>query len=84
MEFTPCLEKSTLVTQPSLTSRTLEVKTADNQKFEATLTTANAQDIVLNWKAREPKPIGKGKVTVQKTATLLYSDINEAKVKILF
>ena len=64
--------------------RTLEVRTSDNQKFEATLTTANEQDIVLNWKAREPKPIGKGKVTVQKTATLLYNDISEAKVKILF
>ncbi|MDG1041605.1 MAG: ribosome assembly cofactor RimP [Flavobacteriaceae bacterium] len=64
--------------------RTLEVRTADNQKFEATLTAANAQDIVLNWKAREPKPIGKGKVTVQKSATLLYNDINEAKVKIIF
>ena len=64
--------------------RTLEVRSSDNQKFEATLTTANEQDIVLNWKAREPKPIGKGKVTVQKTATLLYSDISEAKVKILF
>jgi len=64
--------------------RTLEVKTADNQKFEATLTAANAQDIVLNWKAIETKPIGKGKVTVQKSATLLYSEINEAKVKIIF
>ena len=64
--------------------RTLEVKASENQKFEATLTTANEQEIVLDWKAREPKPIGKGKVTVQKSATLLYSDISEAKVKILF
>ncbi|MDC1534591.1 ribosome assembly cofactor RimP, partial [Polaribacter sp.] len=40
--------------------------------------------IVLKWKAREPKPIGKGKVTVEKTATLLYTEIKEAKVKIVF
>ena len=64
--------------------RILEVKASENQKFEATLTSANEQEIVLDWKAREPKPIGKGKVTVQKSATLLYSDISEAKVKILF
>jgi ribosome maturation factor RimP len=60
------------------------VKASENQKFEATLTAANKEDIVLEWKAREPKPIGKGKVTVQKKATLLYTDISEAKVKILF
>jgi ribosome maturation factor RimP len=48
------------------------------------LTAANKEDIVLEWKAREPKPIGKGKVTVQKKATILYTDISEAKVKILF
>ena len=56
----------------------------ENQKFEAVLTAANDSDISLEWKAREPKPIGKGKVTVQKKATLLYGEINEAKVKILF
>jgi ribosome maturation factor RimP len=38
----------------------------------------------LQWKAREPKPVGKGKVTVDKTATLEYTEIKEAKVKILF
>ena len=48
------------------------------------LTAANKEDIVLEWKAREPKPIGKGKVTVQKKAILPYTDIREAKVKILF
>jgi ribosome maturation factor RimP len=64
--------------------RTLEVRALENQKFEAVLTAANDSDILLEWKAREPKPIGKGKVTVQKKATLLYDEISEAKVKILF
>jgi ribosome maturation factor RimP len=64
--------------------RTLEVRATENQKIEAVLTAANKEDIVLEWKARELKPIGKGKVTVQKKATLLYTDISEAKVKILF
>ncbi|MCI2228711.1 ribosome assembly cofactor RimP [Polaribacter sp. MSW13] len=64
-------------------NRLLKVKTTD-EEFEGTLVEANENQIVLNWKAREPKPIGKGKVTVEKTATILYKDIKEAKVKIVF
>ena len=64
-------------------NRILKVKTAE-EEFEGTLTAADEDRIILNWKAREPKPIGKGKVTVQKTATLKYKDIKEAKVKIVF
>jgi ribosome maturation factor RimP len=64
-------------------NRILKVTTS-TEEFEGTLTAVNDTNIVLNWKAREPKPIGKGKVTVEKTATLEYKDIKEAKVKILF
>ncbi|MDG1528894.1 MAG: ribosome assembly cofactor RimP [Polaribacter sp.] len=64
-------------------NRILSVKLND-QKVEGTLSEVNKEDIVLTWKAREPKPIGKGKVTVEKTATIAYQDIIEAKVKIIF
>jgi ribosome maturation factor RimP len=64
-------------------NRILKVKTAE-QEFEGTLVKADDEKIELTWKTREPKPIGKGKVTVQKTATLAYTDIKEAKVKIVF
>jgi Uncharacterized protein conserved in bacteria len=64
-------------------NRILKVKTATEQ-LEGTLVEANADKIVLNWKAREPKPIGKGKITVSKTATVNYKDIKEARVKIVF
>ncbi|WP_341221170.1 ribosome assembly cofactor RimP [Polaribacter atrinae] len=64
-------------------NRILKVKTSE-EEFEGTLVEADEDKIVLNWKAREPKPIGKGKVTVTKTATLSYKDIKEAKVKIVF
>ena len=64
-------------------NRLLKVKTTEDE-FEGTLVEADEDKIVLNWKAREPKPIGKGKVTVQKTAILAYKDIKEAKVKIVF
>ena len=64
-------------------NRILKVKTLE-EELEGTLVQADDDEIVLNWKAREPKPIGKGKVTVQKTATIEYKDIKEAKVKIVF
>ena len=64
--------------------RLVEVKANDNQKFEAMLVDANKEGIKLEWKTREPKQVGKGKVTVQKEVTLAYSEIIEAKVKIKF
>ena len=64
--------------------RTLEVKTNDNKDYEAQLVNANDDAIDLKWKAREPKPVGKGKVTVQKEVTVAYSNIKQAKVKIKF
>ncbi|MGK0412447.1 MAG: ribosome maturation factor RimP [Polaribacter sp.] len=64
-------------------NRILKVKIAE-EELEGTLVEAAEDEIVLSWKAREPKPIGKGKVTVEKTATIAYKDIKEAKVKIVF
>jgi len=64
--------------------RSLHVKTADNSNIEGKLTAVDQDQITLNWKAREPKPIGKGKVTVQKEAIVAYNDIVEAKVMIKF
>lgn len=64
--------------------RNLEIKTLDSQNFEGELKEVNENDIVLSWKAREPKPIGKGKVTVTKTAIVTFKNIKEAKVKIKF
>jgi ribosome maturation factor RimP len=63
--------------------RELEVKTTLG-KLEAILKGISEEGILLEWKAREPKPQGKGKVTVVKQANLAYSDIVEAKVMIKF
>lgn len=63
--------------------RKLEVKTLDNT-FEGALTATSETGITLEWKAREPKPIGKGKVTVQKKQEITFSDIKEAKVVLKF
>jgi ribosome maturation factor RimP len=64
-------------------NRILKVKTED-QELEGTLVSANDKEISLRWKTREPKPIGKGKVTVEKNASIAFSSIKEAKVKIIF
>ena len=64
-------------------NRILKVKT-EEEELEGTLVTVDEDKIILQWKARELKPVGKGKVTVDKTATLEYIEIKEAKVKILF
>lgn len=61
--------------------RTLKI-TTESGKFEGKLTEVNENDIVIEWKSREPKPVGKGKVTVVKTETLPFEKINQAKVKI--
>ncbi|MGX7667197.1 ribosome assembly cofactor RimP [Flavobacterium pedocola] len=63
--------------------RKLKVTTAD-EKIEAEITEANDAFIVLEWSAREPKQIGKGKETVQKRAEIKYEDIKEAVVIITF
>lgn len=63
--------------------RTLIVKTND-EKIEAELTAVNNDFITLEWAAREPKKIGKGKETVQKKLELPYTEIKEAIVTVTF
>ncbi|MBT8178044.1 MAG: ribosome assembly cofactor RimP [Eudoraea sp.] len=63
--------------------RKLAVRTAESQ-FEGNLAEADENRIILEWKTREPKPVGKGKTTVLKTQEIPISDIEEAKVKLNF
>ena len=63
--------------------RTLIVK-LESETIEAKLTDANDTFITLAWQAREPKKIGKGKETVNKTKEIPYSNIKEAIVTITF
>ena len=64
-------------------NRTLKVLT-ENDKFEGKLIEINENNITLQWKTREPKAIGKGKVTVVKKHIISFDDIKQAKVKITF
>lgn len=63
--------------------RTLNVITKE-EKIEGELITATANNFTLEWKAREPKSIGKGKVTVTKSAVIAYEDVEKANVVVKF
>ncbi len=54
------------------------------EDFEGNLTATQNDGIVLEWKAREPKPTGRGKITVQKRKEIKFSEIKEAKVVLKF
>ena len=64
--------------------RMLIVKLQDGTTIEAKLDQATDEQIVLSWEAREPKKVGKGKETVQKTREISYNEIKEAIVTIIF
>jgi len=63
--------------------RKLRVRTETGQ-YEGTLTKASEREITLEWKERVPKPVGKGKVTVQKHLDIELSEIEESNVKLTF
>ena len=60
--------------------RKLRVESMEVSTLEGTLTAADNQAFTLEWKQREAKPVGKGKVTETKQKTLSYDQISIAKV----
>lgn len=64
--------------------RTLEITDREKVKETGILEGADESQVTIKWKAREPKPLGKGKVTVEKELTIPYEEIKQAKVVITF
>jgi ribosome maturation factor RimP len=64
--------------------RKLEVILSNGAKVSGQLTKVEDQLIELQWKQRELKSIGKGKVTVTKNKTITFDEINQSKVIIKF
>lgn len=62
--------------------REVKVKTLSGDKHEGEMTVIDDKTIELKWTTREPKPIGKGKVTVEKQIRIALQDIAETKIKI--
>jgi len=63
--------------------RTLKVQT-EKEKYIGTLVSFVDNKITLEWKSREPKPIGKGKHTVSKKKEIKLDEITKATVKIVY
>jgi len=64
--------------------RVLSILTIDGKEFEGEIKEADENSVLITWEAREPKPIGKGKHTVQKEQSFNLSEIKKAIVKITF
>lgn len=64
--------------------RMLKVLKLSGSEAEGKLIQADEEGILLNWTAREPKPTGKGKHTVEKEERINYNEIKKAIVKITF
>jgi ribosome maturation factor RimP len=65
-------------------NRTLLLQLLNNKSIEGVLKNVSDNGIDLEWKTREPKPVGKGKITVVKNEFIPFENIVEAKVKIIF
>lgn len=64
--------------------RKLKVKMQDGNEYSGRLDEYTGDDIVLSWKERQPKEVGKGKVTVEKEQKISLADIAKAEVQIEF
>lgn len=64
--------------------RQLHIILTDNSEIKGELIEVTDETIKLTWQAREPKPIGKGKITVTHEKTVSYDKIQTAKVIIMF
>lgn len=64
--------------------KTFEIKLNDNTKHEGELVEYNEKELIIKYSTRENKPIGKGKVTVEKKETIPFTTIKESKIKLKF
>ncbi|MFK8295120.1 ribosome assembly cofactor RimP [Capnocytophaga canimorsus] len=64
--------------------REVEVKTAEGKIYQGVLKNITDQEVLLQTTTREPKPVGKGKITVVKEQKIALNHIKETKVIIKF
>tara|TARA_B100000795_G_scaffold247752_1_gene214146 strand:+ start:37 stop:498 length:462 start_codon:yes stop_codon:yes gene_type:complete len=78
---------SPLVSQRQFTKnikRKLNVQSVDGIEFIGNLTEVNESEITIEWTAREPKPIGKGKISVKKNKSIAFNKIKKANLIVEF
>lgn len=64
--------------------RKVKVTLTDGEIIEAKMVAADDQGVELEWKSREKKPTGKGKITVVNKRLLEYKNIKQTVVLITF
>jgi ribosome maturation factor RimP len=64
--------------------REFEIKLNNGTKVSGLLTEFNNEHLILNYQERENKPIGKGKITVNKQHKINLNEIKESKIKLKF
>ena len=64
--------------------RKVAVTLNEGEVIEAKMIAANDQNIELEWKSREKKPTGKGKITVVNKRIIEHRDIKQTLVLITF
>ena len=64
--------------------RKLNVTLREGDDIKGNLIKVSEEDITLEWTAREPKPVGKGKVTVKKNKLIAFDEIKKAKLVVEF
>lgn len=68
---------------PQHVGRTLKVETTEGS-FMGEFTEISDQMITLKWEERQPKAIGKGKVTVECEQKIEFDQIIKAQIEIIF
>ncbi|WP_313383771.1 ribosome assembly cofactor RimP [Chishuiella sp.] len=63
--------------------RILEV-TLNDKVMEGEIVEADEEGVIIFWESREPKPLGKGKITVEHEEKINYADIKKAIIKVTF
>ncbi|WP_313374160.1 ribosome assembly cofactor RimP [Chishuiella sp.] len=63
--------------------RILEV-TLNDKVMEGEIVEADDEGVIIFWESREPKPVGKGKITVEHEEKINYADIKKAIIKVTF
>ena len=63
--------------------RTLKIDTAEGS-FKGEFTAISDQLITLRWKERQPKPVGKGKTTVECEQQIEFDQIINAQIELIF
>ena len=64
--------------------RDVKVTLNDGTVHQGKMKSIDDGSLTLTWETREPKPVGKGKITVEKEETISLTDIKETRLEIKF